>query len=132
MNNPLFIPLFRTFNVCVPLSMSHTLHDESYSWHTKRKYTSRLMMASGSVFQKRGRLRFWEASLLSASYTSRFIRRLETRERETEKKREHFLEFTITLNDMMREEISENEGMIHLILLIVFIKYFITHSFFFN
>ena len=67
-------------------------HDESYFWHTKRKYTSRLMMASGSVFEKRGRLRFWEASLLSASYTSRFILRLETRERETEKKREHFLE----------------------------------------
>ena len=36
----------------------------------------------------------------------------DTRER-NRKKREHFLEFTITLNDMMREEISENEGMIH-------------------
>jgi len=31
---------------------------------------------------------------------------------------------------MMREEISENEGMIHLLLLIVFIKIVITHSFF--
>ena len=38
----------------------------------------------------------------------------DTRERNRKKKREHFLEFTIILNDMMREEISENEGMTHL------------------
>ena len=84
------------------------------------------MMASGSVFQKRGREHFEKASLLSASYTSRFI--LDSRhERETKKKTKENTRGTISrihtnrkknLNDMMREEISENEGMIHNVLII--------------
>ena len=75
------------------------------------------MMASGSVFQKRGR------AILRSVTIERLIHesihsRLETRERNKKKlkrtQEEQFLELSEhILNDMMREEISENEGMIH-------------------
>lgn len=74
------------------------------------------MMASGSVFQKRGRA--FESVTIERLIHESIHSRLETRERNKKLKRtqeEQNLELfdRNILNDMMREEISENEGMTH-------------------
>ena len=97
MNNPLFIPLPDFLLDCVYESYYFLM---SHTWFLAYKEEVHIAAYDGQreCFFKNGGERFWEASLLSASYTSRFI--LDSRhERETKKKlkrtqEEQFLELS--------------------------------------
>ena len=84
MNNPLFIPLPDFLLDCVYESYYFLMSHTWWVFGIQRGSTHRGLWWPAGVFFKNGGERFWEASLLSASYTSRFI--LDSRhERETKK-----------------------------------------------
>ena len=130
MNNLLFIRIsvFRTFFFMYVPGLWVILFLMSHTWFLAYKEEVHIAAYDGQreCFSKTGARAFWESVTIERLIHESIHSRLETRERNKKKTKEN-TRGTISrihtnrkknLNDMMREEISENEGMIHNVLII--------------